>query len=161
MRKSVKAASIGNGGGEQKSRRTATRIDSRKAAFVAANAAEAKKGHGTLILEVGQVTVLADYFVIAGGDTSTQVRAMVDAIDEALSRLGMQPRSIEGKKEGRWVLMDYETIIVHILQEKERNYYKLEQFWNHALIVDRKEWLEDVSGATETARRGNPSTANK
>lgn len=89
------------------------------------------------------MTILADYFVIAGGQTATQVRAIADAIDESLSKLGLQPKSIEGKKEGRWVLMDYEDIIVHILQEKERSYYKLEQFWNHALIVDRNEWCRD------------------
>jgi ribosome-associated protein len=110
---------------------------------MAANAAESKKGHGTLVLEVGQVTVLADFFVIVGAETLPQVRAIVDAIDEALAKVGMRPRSIEGKKEGRWVLMDYESIIVHILHEKERSFYKLEQFWNHALIVDRLEWLEE------------------
>ena len=128
----------------RKPAKAAPKADSRTAAYLAANTAEAKKGHGTLILEVGQVTVLADFFVIAGGETLTQVRAIVDAIDEALSKLGMRPRSIEGKKEGRWVLMDYEQIIVHVLHERERNYYKLEQFWNHALIVDRHEWIEDI-----------------
>lgn len=121
----------------------ATQIDSREAAYAAANAAEAKKGHGTLVLEVGQVTVLADFFVIAGGETLPQVRAIVDSIEGALGEMGMKPRSIEGKKEGRWVLMDYESIIVHVLHERERNFYKLEQFWNHALIVDRDEWLEE------------------
>lgn len=118
-------------------------LDSRQAAFIAANAAEDKKSLGTLVLDVGQVTVLADYFVIAGGETLTQVRAIVDNIDEALSTVGLRPRTIEGKKEGRWVLMDYESIIVHVLHERERNFYKLEQFWNHALIVDPSEWLEE------------------
>jgi len=116
-------------------------LDSRQAAFIAANAAEDKKSLGTLVLDVGQVTVLADFFVIAGGDTLTQVRAIVDNIDEELSKVGYRPRTIEGKKEGRWVLMDYESIIVHVLHERERNFYKLEQFWNHALIVDPSEWL--------------------
>jgi ribosome-associated protein len=115
--------------------------DSRQAAFLAANAAEDKKSLGTLVLDVGQVTVLADFFVIAGGETLTQVRAIVDNIDKALSEVGYRPRSIEGKKEGRWVLMDYESIIVHVLHERERSFYKLEQFWNHALIVDPNEWL--------------------
>jgi ribosome-associated protein len=124
-------------------KRANDKFDSQHAAFLAANAAEAKKGHGTLILEVGQVTVLADYFVIAGGDTPTQVRAIVDSIEEALAEIGMKPRNIEGKKDGRWVLMDYEFIIVHVLHERERNYYNLEQFWNHALVVDRQEWLEE------------------
>ena len=54
--------------------------------------------------------------------------------------MGMRPSSVEGKVEGRWVLLDYGDIIIHVLQEKERSFYKLEQFWNHALIVDRKEW---------------------
>ena len=116
-------------------------LDSRQAAFIAANAAEDKKSLGTLVLDVGQVTVLADFFVIAGGDTLTQVRAIVDNIEEELSKVGYRPRTIEGKKEGRWVLMDYESIIVHVLHERERNFYKLEQFWNHALIVDPSEWL--------------------
>lgn len=130
------------------------KIDSCKAAFTAANAAESKKSRGTLVLDVGQVTVLADYFVIAGGETPTQVRAIVDAVEEVLSNLGMHPRSIEGKKEGRWVLMDYETIIVHVLHERERNFYKLEQFWNHALIVDQSEWLEEEADerASEPAK---------
>jgi ribosome-associated protein len=117
--------------------------DSKQAAFIAANAAEDKKSLGTLVLDVGQVTVLADYFVIAGGETLTQVRAIVDNIENELAKVGMNPRTIEGKKEGRWVLMDYESIIVHVLHEKERNFYKLEQFWNHALIVDPSEWLEE------------------
>lgn len=118
--------------------------DSRNVAFLAANSAESKKAIGTLILDVRTVTILCDYFVITGGQSSSQVRAIAEAIDESLARLGLKPRSIEGKSEGRWVLLDYEDIIVHILQERERNYYKLEQFWNHALIVDRNEWYEDV-----------------
>jgi len=123
--------------------KSGSKKDTREVAFIAANAAEAKKSHGTLVLDVGQVTVLADYFVIAGGETLTQVRAIVDSIEQALSELGFRPRSIEGKKEGRWVLMDFEDIIVHVLHERERNFYKLEQFWNHALIVDPAEWLEE------------------
>ncbi len=129
--------------------KSGSKSDTREATFMAANAAESKKGTSTLVLDVGQVTVLADYFVIAGGESLAQVRAIVDAIDEALAKVGMKPRSIEGKKEGRWVLMDYESIIVHVLHEKDRNYYKLEQFWNHALIVDRLEWLEEVTDAAE------------
>ena len=148
LKKSVNAESQSPIKGEKRSR-TNHSIDSRDAAFRAANAAEAKKSIGTLVLEVGQVTVLADYFVIAGANSLAQVRAIVDSIEEALSKLGMKARSIEGKTEGRWVLMDYEQIIVHVLHEKERNYYKLEQFWNHALIVDRLEWLEDVTDAAE------------
>lgn len=115
-------------------------VDSRKAAFEAANAAETKKAHDTVVLDVGKVTLLADYFVITGGDTAAQVKAIVEAVDEHLTKLGYRAQSIEGKQDARWVLLDYGDVIVHVLQERERNFYKLEQFWNHALIVDRKEW---------------------
>lgn len=112
------------------------------AAFAAANAAEDKKAKGTLVLDVGQVTLLADYFVITGGDSTAQVRAIVEAVDEALTQRGLRAR-IEGKQEGRWVLLDYGDIIVHVFHEKERNFYKIEQFWNHALIVDRADWVRE------------------
>lgn len=119
------------------------KVDSRQAAFAAANAAEGKKGLGTLILDISKITVLAEYFVIVGGDTQQQVRAIVDGIDAALSELGYDPRAIEGRGDGRWVLLDYGDVIVHVLKEEERNFYKLEQFWNQALIIDRKEWVQE------------------
>ena len=121
--------------------------DVRQAVFKAAQAAESKKAHGTVVLDVSKVTVLADYFLIAGGDSANQVRAIVDAVDESLTQLGYRARSVEGKKEGRWVLLDYGDIIVHVLHETERSYYKLEQFWNQALIVERGEWEQtETSG---------------
>lgn len=128
--------------------RTSRETDSRNAAFIAANTAESKKANGTLILDVRTVTILADYFVITGAQSTTQVRAIADAIEESLSQLGIKAKSIEGKREGRWVLLDFDIVIVHILQETERNFYKLEQFWNHALIVPPNEWLNEESFKT-------------
>lgn len=122
---------------------SSTTVDSRTAAYAAANAAEVKKGKGTVVLDVRQVTVLADYFVITGGDSPSQVKAIVDAVDDKLEPLGCKVLSIEGKSESRWVLLDYGDIIVHVLHEKERGYYKLEQFWNQALMVDRSEWEQE------------------
>jgi len=124
-------------------------INSRVATFAAANAAESKKANGTLILDVKQVTVLADYFVITGGDSPSQVKAIVDAVDDSLTKLGYSNKSIEGKAEGRWVLLDYGDIIIHVLHERERSFYKLEQFWNHALIVPRNEWEQSDSRVQE------------
>ncbi|HEY9681974.1 MAG TPA: ribosome silencing factor [Oculatellaceae cyanobacterium] len=121
-------------------------ISARKAAYAAANAAEDKKAHGTTILDVRQVTVIAEYFVITGGDNQNQVRAIVESIGESLENLGYRPGVIQGKQEGRWVLLDYGDVIIHVLQEKERNFYKLEQFWNHALIVPVEEWRDEELG---------------
>ncbi|HNB23043.1 MAG TPA: ribosome silencing factor [Candidatus Melainabacteria bacterium] len=93
-----------------------------------------------MLLDVREVTVLADYFVITGGDSPSQVKAIVEAVDAKLEPLGCKALGIEGKSESRWVLLDYGDVIVHVLHEKERGYYKLEQFWNQALVVDRSEW---------------------
>lgn len=126
-----------------KNSRSSTKNDTRTVASIIANAAEEKKANATLVLDVRSITVLADYFVITGGQSPAQVRAISDAIEDKLSAEGIKAKSIEGKTEGRWVLMDYDDVIVHILQEKERDYYKLEQFWNHALIIDRNEWSKE------------------
>lgn len=93
--------------------------------------------------------MLADFFLITGGDSPNQVKAIVEAIDDSLTELGYAHRSIEGKQEGRWVLLDYGDIIIHVLHERERSFYKLEQFWNHALIVPRSEWEQRDSGVQE------------
>ncbi|MBY0356458.1 MAG: ribosome silencing factor [Candidatus Obscuribacterales bacterium] len=126
-----------------KTSRSSTKNDTQVVASIIANAAEEKKANATLVLDVRSITVLADYFVITGGQSPAQVRAISDAIEDKLSEEGIKAKSIEGKTEGRWVLMDYDDVIVHILQEKERDYYKLEQFWNHALIINRNEWSKE------------------
>ncbi len=119
---------------------TSSTVDSREAAFAAARAAESKKAKSTVVLDVRQVTLLADYFVFTGGDTQKQVKAIAEEVRTLLEELGRKDQSAEGLTDGRWVLLDYGDVIVHVLQDKERNYYKLEQFWNHALIVDQSEW---------------------
>ncbi len=117
----------------------------RKAAYAAANVAESKKALSTIVMDVRKVTVLADFFVICGASSPTQVKAIVDNIEHTLARLGYRAHTVEGKMEGRWVLLDFGHIIVHVLQERERSLYNLERFWNHALIVDRSSWLDPQS----------------
>lgn len=132
-------------------------IHSRSGALRAAQAAEAKKGHDTIVLDVRAVTLLADYFVIVGGETATQVRAIAEAIDAGMAKIGYTSSAVEGKREARWVLIDYGDVIVHVLRQEERRYYKLEQFWNQALIVDRGEWVaggnEEKAGYLDSRRR--------
>lgn len=120
-------------------------ITSRDAAYKAANIAESKKALGTLVLDVRKVTVLADFFVFCGAGSPSQAKAIVDGIEEALETFGLRPLSVEGKAEGRWILLDFGSVMIHVLQEKEREFYSLEKFWNHALIVDKASWLEKNS----------------
>lgn len=120
-----------------------TSTDTKLVAFAAAQAADRKKSKSTVVLDVSKVTLMADYFIFAGGESKAQVKAIAEEVRLTLNKLGRPDRVVEGLTEARWVLLDYGDVIVHVLQDKERDYYKLEQFWNHALVVDSKEWLED------------------
>ena len=107
-------------------------------ALVAAQAAEDRKAEDILILKVSEVSYLADYFVIATGFSTVQVRAIYQAIlQEVESELERIPVSIEGQREGVWTLVDYGDVIIHILLPEEREFYNLEAFWGHAEQIDR------------------------
>ncbi|MGQ9836965.1 MAG: ribosome silencing factor [Cyanobacteriota bacterium] len=106
-------------------------------ALSAARAAEEKKGGDILLLEVSQVSTLADYFLLVSGYSLTQVRAIVRAIEEQVWEEWQQaPRRIEGQESGSWVLIDYADLIVHVLMQEERDYYGLESFWAQANRVN-------------------------
>lgn len=96
-------------------------------------AAEDKKAGDIAILKVADICYLTDYFLIITGYSTTQVRAIENAIEAAMELEWQQsPRQVEGKNEGSWILMDYGDIIVHIFLPKEREFYNLEAFWGHA-----------------------------
>ncbi|MBX9668431.1 MAG: ribosome silencing factor [Candidatus Obscuribacterales bacterium] len=124
---------------------TPSSLNSKDAAFQAANAAVRKKAKSTVVLDVRQVTLLADYFVFTGGESKAQVKAIAEEIAHSFAKQGRKAKAMEGMSEARWVLLDYGDVIIHILQERERDYYRLEQFWNHALVVSEEEWSEDDS----------------
>lgn len=101
-----------------------------------ATAAEDRKGANIVILQVGDVSYLADYFVLVTGFSTVQVRAITRSIEAALEE-GWQrrPLRVEGQLEGNWVLMDYGDVIVHIFLPEAREFYDLEAFWGHAQSV--------------------------
>jgi ribosome-associated protein len=102
-------------------------------AYLIAEAAEDRKGGDIKLIKVGDVSVLADYFVIVTGYSKVQVRAIANAITDTVEeRLGRRPRAIEGYTDGSWILVDYGDVIVHVLLPDERDYYTLEAFWGHA-----------------------------
>ncbi|HMK60839.1 MAG TPA: ribosome silencing factor [Dissulfurispiraceae bacterium] len=95
----------------------------------AAKAALDKKSKETVILELKDLTVIADYFVICSGTNITQVKAIADHIENELLEVGIRPASIEGRENARWILMDYGDAVVHIFEEETRAYYELDKFW--------------------------------
>jgi len=111
--------------------------ESRLVAVAAARAAAEKQGEEISVLDVRSLIVITDYFVIVSGGTSRQVKTIVDAVEDALRGLGVKPLRREGETEGRWVLLDYVDVVVHVFGAEERRYYDLERLWKDA---DRLSW---------------------
>ena len=100
-------------------------------------AADDRKADDIVILKVTGISYLSDYFVIATGFSTTQVKAIADAIEEKVEQTCRQsPLHIEGKRQGTWILQDYGDVIVHILLPEEREFYNLEAFWGHAERIE-------------------------
>jgi ribosome-associated protein len=95
-------------------------------------AMEDKKAHNISVLDLQQVSLVADYFVIATGNSSTQVKAICDHVEE---ELGTAPLRKEGYKDANWVLLDYNYVVIHIFQEDTRCFYDLERLWGDARQV--------------------------
>jgi ribosome-associated protein len=101
--------------------------------LTAATAAEDRKAEDILILAVGEVSALADYFVIATGLSKAQVRAIANAIEDKIAvTFDRHPIRCSGESDASWILQDYGDLIVHIMMPKEREFYGLEAFWGHA-----------------------------
>ena len=103
---------------------------------LAVRALNSKKGKDIKALETGALTTLAEYFVLCTGTSNTQIKALSDAVEKALSEAGEEPHHIEGHRSGTWVLMDYSCVVVHIFTEEAREFYDLERLWKDAQEVD-------------------------
>ena len=104
---------------------------------LAAVAADDKKAINTLIIDVGDVLAVTDYFVITSGANPRQVHAVVDAIEEEVRLAGgLSPLRVEGKEEREWVLMDYGAFVVHVFHTEQRDFYQLERLWGDRARLD-------------------------
>jgi ribosome-associated protein len=125
----------------------------REAAVAAARAASEKKATDIRILEVRELIVITDYFVIASGSTERQVRTIIDAVESGLTSLGYRAIRREGEQEGRWVLLDFGDVVVHVFVNEERDFYELERLWKDAPSI---EWS---TGSSETETGGSSTNS--
>jgi ribosome-associated protein len=88
-----------------------------------------KKARDVLVLDLQGLTTITDYFVICSGESTTQVKAITEEIEERFHAEGVKPLGIEGLSHGHWVLMDYNDVIIHIFEEETRKFYELEKLW--------------------------------
>ena len=89
------------------------------------------KANHIIALDVRELTVICDYMVIASGRSANQVKALYDDVDERMAELGYQLRRCEGANDGRWIILDYGHIMVHVFHQEERQFYNLERLWEN------------------------------
>jgi len=124
---------------------------SRHLAVVAARAAAEKKAEEIVALDVSEQLVLTDAFVVASGATDRQVRAIVDAVDEAMHREGVRTVRKEGVSEAHWMLLDYGDVIVHVQQTEDREFYALERLWKDCPVIELPADLDEADAAGSPA----------
>jgi ribosome-associated protein len=117
-------------------------------AVAAARAAADLKAEEIIALDVSEQLVLTDVFVIASGTNERQVAAIVDAVEESLHKLGAKPLRREGKSEGRWVLIDFGDVVVHVQHAEDRVYYALERLWKDCPVVELPADVRGGAGIT-------------
>lgn len=115
--------------------------DSKKMTALAIQALEDKKAQDIKIIDIQNVSVIADYFVIASGTNKSQVQALVDNVDEVLGRAGYEKKQVEGYGSGNWILLDFNDIIIHIFSEEDRLFYDLERIWRDGKTMEVEEFL--------------------
>lgn len=112
---------------------------------VIVKALDDKKGFNLQVLKIGDLSIVADYFVLATGNSSTHVRSLAEEVEDAMTKAGKEPLHIEGRSTG-WVVIDYGTTVVHVFQPEAREYYNLERLWADAEPIDIQQFIENREG---------------
>lgn len=111
-------------------------MTSREMAKLACACIEEKKGIDIKTIDISNISVIADYFIIAGGNNIRQIQTIADHIEETFGKAGVEPKSIEGYHSSNWILMDYRDVIIHIFNQEERLFYDLERIWADGQTVE-------------------------
>lgn len=106
---------------------------------IAYDALDEKLGEDIEILKIDEISVIADYLIIASGRNQNQLNAMIDMVDEKMTLAGIKSKRIEGNKNSTWVLMDYGDVIIHVFSKEDRLFYDLERIWKDGKKVLREE----------------------
>ena len=116
--------------------------ESLKMAQLAVKALDDRKGIDIKVIDISKVSTVADYFIIASGNSKSQVTTLVDTVEEFLGKEGYDPKQREGYVTGSWVLLDFGDIVVHVFDKEYRHFYDLERIWRDGVEVDIDELLK-------------------
>lgn len=117
-------------------------MHTKEAALLAVNALEDKKAEDVRIIDISEISTIADYFIIADGSNKSQIQAMADNVSEVLGKAGVGLRQMEGYQNANWVLMDFQDVIVHIFDRENRLFYDLERIWRDGVLIEKKAFSE-------------------
>ena len=95
-----------------------------------------KKGYDIKVIDISEISILADYFIIANGNNTNQVQAMVDNVEEQMYKAGFSDPKVEGYNNASWILLDYNDIVIHVFDDESRSFYNLERLWKDGKEVD-------------------------
>ena len=109
---------------------------SKKMAEIAIDALEDRKGEDIRVIDISEISTLADYFIIAAGTNRNQVQALADNVQEKLGRAGYMSKNVEGYDSANWILIDFGDIIVHVFDSENRLFYDLERIWRDGKLIE-------------------------
>lgn len=120
---------------------------------IAVHAADNKKAHDLVALDISGIASFTNYFLLCTGDSSRQMQAIADEVEKRLKASGIRPSHIEGYQNSEWILMDYIDLVIHIFSKSARAYYDLERLWRDGKKLDVEKLLEEARPAAKPAPR--------
>jgi ribosome-associated protein len=120
---------------------------------IAVNAADDKKAHDMVALDISAIASFADYFLLCTGDSSRQMQAIADEVEKRLKAVGIRPSHVEGYQNSEWILLDYVDLVVHIFSKTARVYYDLERLWRDGKKLDVNKLLQEKEKGSKPAPR--------
>lgn len=103
---------------------------------------DGKKAEDIRVIEIRDLTIIADYFIIADGTSVTQTRALADELEFRIKEMGREPRQVQGNNGSNWIILDYSDVVIHIFYKETRDFYNLERLWSDGKEMDVKNYLE-------------------
>lgn len=109
---------------------------------IAVKAIDSKLGENIKVIKIDELTILADYFIIANGNSNTQVKAIADEVEFKLSEAGLEPHRTEGYQGASWIVLDYVDVVIHIFYKDTRDFYDLERLWQDGTEIPAADFLK-------------------
>ena len=109
---------------------------------IAVKAIDSKLGENIKVIKIDELTIIANYFIIANGNSNTQVKAIADEVEFKLSEAGLEPHRTEGYQGASWIVLDYVDVVIHVFHKETRDFYDLERLWQDGTEMSAEEFLK-------------------